>query len=262
MKYMTVKTCDPCGKSLDGFRADAAHCSTACRMKAHRRNNPPIAPGPLLREAIGSRRQYLEAKANKGVATVANFNRIARALEPLANRHIASIRAEEWSAWVTSETEGFRESTRVMWIRSVRTLLKATPSWFSAAFPKTPNPPSSPPPALSRRRLAALCTAPRTQRTRLVMELLTAGFIPSEITRLRIGPEGDVRLEHPAWGRRKVPRIPDTLQARLRAFSGSRGLAPGSQPFPITTQAIRAVVKTAQRRSDIALSPTALARRI
>ena len=255
-----LRSCVVCGGEIPPtLRADAEHCKAACRARGSRQRHA-IDPGPTLSEVIATRRRYLEATA-KGVSTLKNFDVVARGLVPLAHRHVASITKEEWSAWVTSATQGFRESTKAMWVRSVRTLLKATPSWFSAAFPKTPNPPSSPPPALSRRRLAALCTAPRTQRTRLVMELLTAGFIPSEITRLRIGPGGEVGLDRLAWGRKKlVPRIPDTLQARLRAFSGSRGLAPGAQVFPVTTQAIRGVVKAAQHRSDIVLSPMALAR--
>lgn len=252
-----LRPCVVCGGEIPPtMREDAEHCKAACRARGSRQRRA-IDPGPTLSEVIATRRRYLEATA-RGVSTLKNFDVLSRALAPLAHRHVASISQIEWEAWFTKATATMRESTKRMWAIGIKTLLRQVPNWFFAAVPSTPNPPPSPPPALSRRQLTALLTAPRRPRTQLVMECLLLGLLPSEITRLHIGPEGDVCLERPAWGR-QAPLIPDTLQARLRAFAGSRGLAPGAQVFPITTQAIRAVVKTAQRWSTIALSPTALA---
>ena len=252
--------CLSCHTPMPGRRRQTKYCSSTCRARASRARRPaPADHGPLLITLIHRYQNHLAANAT-GVSTVRTFDRIARTLVAFNTRAALSISKEEWASWFASKTADMAPSTRALWWRTVSTFLGETPHWFKVAVQPVPVSAKSPLPALSRRRLAALCTAPRTQRTRLVMELLTAGFIPSEITRLRIAPEGDVRLEHPAWGRRKVPRIPDTLQARLRAFAGSRGLAPGARPFPVTTQAIRGVVKAAQHQNNIALSPTALAR--
>ena len=107
---MTAKTCDPCGKSLDGFRADAEHCSTACQMKAHRKKNPPIPPRPLISELIEAYKRKLQNKtrAREG------FAQIAKALAPLSDRNLLTITAEEWQAWLGEVTRGKAESSKTL----------------------------------------------------------------------------------------------------------------------------------------------------
>lgn len=253
---MTAKTCDPCGKSLEGLRTDAEHCSTACRMKAYRKKNPLIAPGPLLREVIATRRHHVEAKA-KGVSTLKNFDALARSLTPLAHRHVASISAAEWETWWVRATANFRASTRTQWARMVKTLLRDVPNWFNAVVPFTQNAPPSPPPALPPRRLAGLESLPRTERTRLALALAREGFLPIEIRGFTLGA-GEILPGKPAWGRRDMPSVPTPLLERLRLYANSKGLSPGTQLFPVSCAAIYAVVSGAGRKRGLKLSPTAL----
>jgi len=212
-----------------------------------------------LSEVIAKKRRHLEATA-RGESTVKNFSVVARALSPLAHRHVATITQHEWRAVFTKATATMRESNKTQWARMIKAMLKGVPNWFGAVVPFTPNPPPSPTPAFSRRRLARLESLPRLERTRLTIALLRQGFLPIEIRGFTLGATGEVTPGKPAWGRRDMPAVPKPLLERLLSYARSKRLSPGTRLFPVSRAAIYAVARTAGAKRGLKASCMALAR--
>lgn len=254
-----LRSCVVCGGEIPlSLRADAEHCRAACRARGSRERHAGD-PGPTLSEVIATRRRYLVATA-KGEATVKNFDVVVRSLAPFADRHVGAITKEEWGAWWATSTANFRESTKAMWARTVKTMLKEVPHWFGAVVPFTPQPPPSPAPILPRRRTARLKFLLKTERTRLALALLLEGFLPIEIRTFTCGAVGEIIPGKPAWGRRDMPSVPKPLLERLQAYANSKGLSPGTRLFPVSRAAIYAVASTAGRKRGLTVSCSALAR--
>jgi len=258
LAHTASRICVVCGGDIPlTRRGDAKHCTAACRARGSRERRA-IDPGPPLSEVIATRRHALEATAT-GVSTLRTFDNLARALTPLAHRPVAAITEAEWREWFTTATANFRESTRTLWARMLKTMLKGVPHWFGAVVPSTPQAPTSPPPALPRRRSARLDRLPRTERTRLMVALLRKGFLPVEIRGFRLDVTGEVLPGTPAWGRHDMPSLPPTLRDRLRVYARSRGLAPGDRLFPVSGTAIYAAVRRAGAKRGLTVSCSALA---
>lgn len=241
-----ARICAHCGKSLEGYRADADHCSTVCRMAAYRKKHPPIVPGPPIGELIEAYRWKLH---NKTAKARENFDRIAHALAPLAARPVLTVTAEEWEGWLTDATEGMAVSTKALWRGYVLAMLKVFAHFPIAAPPPRP---LSPPVDRTAHRAALLAGAPmlKTTRARIVVTLRAEGFLPVEIQRLTLDDAGDVQAGPAAWGRRARPPIPPALQERLRDFALVKGIAPGQPLFPISVAAITELVRRVLRRAS------------
>lgn len=239
---MSARTCDPCGKSLDGFRADAEHCSTACRMKAHRKKNPPIPPGPSIAELIEAYTRKLQSKTPGALRT---FKRIAPALAPLATRPVLTVSASEWEHWLADVTRGKADSTKALLRRYVLAMLKGTPHFLAAASPRLPRPQVG---RAARPDLLVSEAMPRTERTRLVVILIAVGLYPREIQVLTLDETGQVQAGRANWGRHSRPPIPFALQERLLAFAKAKRIAPGAPLFPISSAAISEILRRLLRK--------------
>jgi hypothetical protein len=234
---MSERTCG-CGRSLAGRRANADTCSDACRVKKHRRDNPPIPAGPLLFLLIDSYQRKLQAKTAKARE---DFAPIAKALTQLAHRRLLTITAEEWERWLTDATPIMAESTRTLWRRYLRAAFKPNPHFLAAPPPRPTRTPVNR--ATSHALLLASERMPKGERQRLVLELLAAGLYPKEIQDLRLDEKGRVRPGRAAWDRRSMPTIPPALQDRLADYAVDQDLCSGDFLFTISTQAITQLVR-------------------
>jgi len=234
---VSPRTCG-CGRSLAGRRANAETCSDACRIKKHRRDNPPIPAGPLLFLLINTYQRKLEAKTAKARES---FAPIAKALTPLAHRHLLTIEETAWESWLAKATEGMGPSTRALWLRYLHAMAGRTPHFL----PATPTKPARPPVdrAASHVGLLASERRPKTERAQLVLELVAAGLYRSEIQALQLNEQGHVRVKRSAWGRKSMPTIPPALQDRLMDYAADQDLCSGDFLFTISKQAITQLVR-------------------
>ena len=230
---MSQRTCG-CGRSLAGRRANAETCSDACRIKKHRREHPPIAPGPPLRDLVEAYQKNLETKTPQARERVAW---IADRLGSLADRPIASIRREEWQTWMDGVTPGWSASSKVMIHRYVWAMLKGVPHWL-------PIPPQRPAvkQRVARPELLSSERMPKAERMRLVVELIVVGLYPVEVKSLTVTQTGELEAGPAAWGRRSRPEIPPTLQGRILAYASAQQIPAGAPLFPISSQAIRSLI--------------------
>jgi hypothetical protein len=243
------RTCSGCGKSLEGRRSQTESCSAACRMKAHRRDNPHVPAGPPLRDLINAYREKLQKKTPRASES---FAKIAQALaegrEPLAGRRILTITAIEWERWLARATEGMADSTKGFWRRYLHAMLKGTPHFLADPAPRAPRSPVDR--AASHAALLAGGARPQRERPRLVVELVALGFYPREIQTLSLDEAGQAQGPA-AWDRHSRPEIPPEFQERLRAFALAKGIPPGKPILGISRSAITEVVRrTIQKASQ------------
>lgn len=233
---VSQRTCE-CGRSLEGRRANAETCSDACRIKKHRRDNPPIPAGPLLFFLINTYQRKLKAKTAKARE---GFAPIAKALTPLAHRRLLTVSREEWEAWLIAATPVMAESTRTLWRRYLRAAFKPNPHFLAAPPPRPARPPVDR--ATSHALLLSSERMPKAERPRLVVELIAGGLYPKEIQTLTVTPTGELEAGPAAWGRRSRPEIPHTLESRIMAYASAMQIPAGAPVFPISSQAIRRII--------------------
>jgi hypothetical protein len=231
---MSERKCG-CGRTLEGRRSNAETCSDACRVKRYRKKHPPILPGPPVRDLIAAYSRKLESKTAKARES---FSRIADALaaSPLIDRRLLTITGEDWERWLVDVTHVSAESTRALWRRYLRAAFKPNPHFLAAPPPRPPRPPVDR--AASHSGLLVTGKMPKTERARLVLELVVAGFTTLEVQEIRLDEKGRVRPGLPAWDRRSMPTIPPAIQDRLMDYAADQDLCSGDFLFTISKQAI------------------------